>query len=502
MNKNFFRSRLSWTALLPLIVLAGLILCYTYQYYWRDNFRPGAAIASIDVAGADKEQAERLLAQQLESIKSVPIIFTYEDSEDKTELSALIKPVNIEETVAAAWAEDRAKSWYRVLAGAFLQRTNNHSLPLEYEPAALNELLNKWNDQWAVPFRDARLEMDKSKGLIVVPGQVGKTVDEKATFKVLPVALGYIPESISGKIVMAYEYPKIDEETLSNMGEIASYTTRYNVNEVNRTHNLTKATNGINGSIVPPGQVFSFNQTVGRRTMESGYKDAMVIVNGKFEPGLGGGICQVSSTLYNACLLAGVKITERHNHNLTVAYVPLGQDATVAYGIQDFKFKNDTTSPLYLRAVAGGGYLTVNIYGDMTFKKKIAVSNQIESSTEYNTVTLEDASLQPGETKVDHNGQNGYVVSSYRTFYDSSGSKIKTEPLGKSRYIALDKTILTGPPAEEPPIDPAEEVPPPPDGQEPLPPPAEVGTDTPVPEEETPPATTDQQPAADSSNHI
>jgi vancomycin resistance protein YoaR len=235
------------------------------------------------------------------------------------------------------------------------------------------------------------------------------------------------------------------------MGEITHYTTKYNVNEMNRTHNLTKAANGINGSIILPGKVFSFNQTVGQRTMETGYKDAMVIVNGKFEPGLGGGICQVSSTLYNACLLAGLEITERHNHNLTVAYVPLGQDATVSYGTQDFKFKNNTTSPIYVRAVAGGGYLTVNIYGDTSFKQKIEISNIVDQSTPFETVTLPDQTLQPGQTKVDHNGQNGFVVRSFRIFYDSSGEKVKSESLGKSVYKPLNKTILAGPAEEEKP---------------------------------------------------
>lgn len=88
--------------------------------------------------------------------------------------------------------------------------------------------------------------------------------------------------------------------------------------------------------------------------METGYLDAMVIVGNKFEPGLGGGICQVSSTLYNSVLLAGLEIVERHNHNLAVAYVQVGRDATVAWGLQDFKFRNNTDRPIYIRALTSG----------------------------------------------------------------------------------------------------------------------------------------------------
>ena len=504
MNNKFYKSRLVQIALILLIVLAFLTLYLFNQYYMSDGFRPGAAIAGIAVAGSDREETENLLNQQLDRINSMPITFIYGGSEDRTTLGALIKPLNLEMEVESAWTEDRSQSWYHILASLISQRMVNYPLPLEYDSAATEALLSKWNAQWAVPFQDAVLEMDKSKGLIVVPGQVGMTVNRNETFKILPAELEYIPAGISGNIVMEQQYPKIDEETLHHMGEITHYTTRYNVNEINRTHNLTKATNIINGSIILPGEVFSFNQTVGRRTMETGYKDAMVIVNGKFEPGLGGGICQVSSTIYNACLLAGLEIVERHNHNLTVAYVPLGQDATVSYGLQDFKFKNNTTSPVYVRAVASGGYLTVNIYGDTNFKQKIEISNIIDQSTPFQTVTLIDNNLQPGETKLDHNGQNGFVVRSFRIFYDQNGEKVKSESLGRSVYTALNKTILSGSPAEEEPAPTnPDQTNPPDEGDVEEPTSAEEDTTIPVPSEKPEPEIINEQETVGNGNsHI
>jgi len=438
-------------ALILLAMLAFLALYFYNCNYLDDDFRPGTAIAGIAVAGSDRNEARLLLDRQMDQIYNTPVVFAYEDEEEKLELQALLKPVDLDQVVTSAWEADRSQSCYQILTNAVLQRTVNYPLPLVYDSAATDDLLDKWNEKWGTPFHDARLEMDAKQGLIVIPGQIGMTVDRNETFKILPTAMQSIPASISGEIVMARQNPKIGEEALQHMGEIAKYSTRYNPNEVNRTHNLTKATQGINGSIILPGEVFSFNQTVGRRTMETGYKDAMVIVNGKFEPGLGGGICQVSSTLYNASLLAGLEIVERHNHNLTVAYVPLGQDATVSYGTQDFKFRNSTTSPVYVRAAAGGGNLTVNIYGDTHFKQKIEISNIIDQSTPYQTVTLPDNSLQPGETKLDHNGQNGYVVRSFRIFFDQNGEKSKSESLGRSVYIPLHKTILAGPALEEQP---------------------------------------------------
>jgi len=453
LNKDFYKSRLFTIVLILFGILAVLTLFFFTHYYLSDDFKPGASIASIPVAGVNQAEAKNLLNQQLDRINNLPVSFVYQNSEDKTNLATLIQPVNLDNAVTSAWAEDQSQTWYQTLANLITRRNVNYPLPLENNSTSTDALLQKWNAQWAVPFRDAALEMDKSKGLIVIPGQVGTKVNAVKTFKILPVQMEAIPNSISGSIVMDQEYPKVDEETLRNMGEITSFTTKYQVSQVNRTFNLTKATNAINGSIISPGETFSFNHTVGQRTMESGYKDAMVIVGGKFVPGLGGGICQVSSTLYNACLLAGLQIVERSNHNLTVVYVPLGQDATVAYGIQDFRFKNNATSPIYVRAVAGGGYLTVNIYGDLTFKKKIVISNIIDQTTDFKTVTQVDPTLKAGEQKVEHNGQNGYVVRSFRTYYDSNGQKIKTEALGRSKYIPLDKTILTGPTeTTEPPV--------------------------------------------------
>ena len=480
LNKEFYKSRLFLIVLILFGILAVLTLYFVNQYYLSDDFRPGASIASIPVAGVNQEEAKSLLNQQLDRINNMPVSFVYQNAGDKTILAALIQPVNLNNVVISAWTEDQSQTWYQTLTNLIIRRNVNYPLPLEYNSIATDALLQKWNAQWAVPFREAALEMDKNKGLIVTPGQVGIKVNAEKTYKILPVQMAAIPASISGSIVMDQKYPKVDEETLRNMGEIDSFTTKYKVSEVNRTHNLTIATNVINGSIIRPGEIFSFNQTVGQRTMESGYKDAMVIVGGKFVPGLGGGICQVSSTLYNACLLAGLQIVERSNHNLTVVYVPLGQDATVAYGIQDFKFKNNTTSPIYVRTVAGGGYLTVNIYGDLTFKKKIVISNIIDQTIAFQTVTQVDPTLKAGEQKVDHNGQNGYVVRSFRTYYDSSGEKIKTEALGRSTYRPLNKTILTGPAeAIEPPV---KENPnnPPAEGEIPTPPPVDGPVQPPV----------------------
>jgi putative cell wall-binding protein len=143
---------------------------------------------------------------------------------------------------------------------------------------------------------------------------------------------------------------------------IAQYSTNFDLSLVNRTENLRLAATALNGKLLAPGERFSFNQSVGERTSEAGYKDALIIEGDTFVPGLGGGICQVSSTLYNAVILAGLEIIERHPHTLPISYVPPGQDATVAYPMLDFKFRNSTDNYLLIRSSVEGNTLTFKLY--------------------------------------------------------------------------------------------------------------------------------------------
>jgi vancomycin resistance protein YoaR len=132
----------------------------------------------------------------------------------------------------------------------------------------------------------------------------------------------------------------------------------------NRVHNIRLAAAALDGALVEPDQEFSFNQTVGKTGAEQGYKPAPVIVNRRLVEGIGGGVCQVSSTLYNAILLADLALVERANHSLTVGYLPPGLDATVSDGWLDLRFLNNRNHAVWIRTFIEGGNLTVSIYGD------------------------------------------------------------------------------------------------------------------------------------------
>lgn len=144
---------------------------------------------------------------------------------------------------------------------------------------------------------------------------------------------------------------------------LSTYSTQFSPQQENRTHNIFLATEALDKLLLKPGEEFSFNDRVGARTPDAGYREALIIENNTFVPGIGGGVCQVSSTLYNAALAAGLKITERHPHALPVNYVPPGRDATVAYGTLDLKFSNTLQGYLQIRSEVTGDTVTFSLYG-------------------------------------------------------------------------------------------------------------------------------------------
>ena len=240
------------------------------------------------------------------------------------------------------------------------------------------------------------------------------------------------------------------EITLDEIGteafpdQLSTFTTRYDVSDVDRSTNLRLASEKINGTVLKPGETFSYNKTVGARTIAAGYKNAKVYESGKVVDGIGGGICQVSSTLYNAALLANLEIVERRNHQFVTSYVGAGRDATVVYGQTDFKFKNTRKYPIRIVVTTNAGILKISIFGikeenEYTFK----FNTKTVSSIPYKTQYIEDSSLPAGTEKVEQKGANGLITETYITKM-LDGKVVSTELLSKDTYSAMTRIIRRG----------------------------------------------------------
>lgn len=184
----------------------------------------------------------------------------------------------------------------------------------------------------------------------------------------------------------------IGEEAFPNL--LATFSTTYSTKNSNRSTNISLASKKINGVVLMPGEVFSYNSTVGKRTAAAGFKEAAVYSGGEVTTGIGGGICQVSSTLYNSVLLANLEIVERFNHGFNPGYVKAGTDATVSWGGPDFKFKNNRNYPIKIVCNGSGGTITTKIYGLKEENEfEVEIQAYITSYIPYSTITKQDPSL-------------------------------------------------------------------------------------------------------------
>lgn len=250
------------------------------------------------------------------------------------------------------------------------------------------------------------------------------------------------------EITITHTAPEITTDMLKAKmytGTLASYSTRYSTSAVNRSKNVELAARRINGTVLLPGDVFSYNNVVGTRTISNGFYNAPVYENGKSVDGVGGGVCQVSTTLYSAVLYADLEIVKRQNHSLTVGYVPLGQDATVVDGAIDFQFKNNTTTPVRIDSYASGGTIKITLVGTPVSGKSVKITHETIDTVEPTEKITNDSSLPSGTRTVTSKGKTGYTVRSTKIVYQN-GNEVSRKSLGNSKYkmVPTEVTVGTG----------------------------------------------------------
>lgn len=323
-----------------------------------------------------------------------------------------------------------------------------HEVPTIIIPPKKIDVDEIYNKICAEPI-DAKAELDENKNISVVPHMRGRTIDkteltniiseiEKSydTERVLPV------EFIEPKVTTSIFNDNLFKDTLGTASTRFSTST---VNNANRAVNMRLSTSKINGTILLPGDVFSFNEVVGPRTSDRGYLPANSYIGGKIVPDVGGGICQVSSTLYNSILKADLETVFRSNHMFTVSYVPFGQDAAVDYNSVDFKFKNNTSMPIKIQGnVTSDNRVVFSIIGTKENPNKtIEITNVQVSSTPAPVKYIYDSTLPEGQTVVINAGMAGYVIDTYKIVKINGEVQSKTK-IHRSTYRTLERTVKLG----------------------------------------------------------
>lgn len=225
---------------------------------------------------------------------------------------------------------------------------------------------------------------------------------------------------------------------------LATYYTTYSTKNVNRSTNIRLASQKINGTVIMPQESFSYNTTVGKRTTAAGFKSAAVYAGGKVTEGIGGGICQVSSTLYNSVLLSNLEIVERYNHGFNPGYVPAGRDATVSWGGPDFKFKNNRDYPIKIVCSGTNGKIKVDIYGLKDENEyTVEIQSYITRYIAYRTIEQKDSTLAKGKTKVIESGSNGCQSVCYRIL-KQNGKVVSKTLLSTDTYNPHNRIVAVG----------------------------------------------------------
>lgn len=272
----------------------------------------------------------------------------------------------------------------------------DYTLPFSGVPLVDPDRLEQLIEQVAQQVYQPPINAQISPGGAILPEKMGRALDRRHFAREV-YDFFYGKGSNKLEVRLQAVHPKVDRALLEQVRKktIGFYITYYNSGNKNRSHNIKLASTAINNYIVLPGEVFSFNKVVGKRTRAKGYLDAPIIVRGELSEGIGGGICQVSSTLYNAVDKAGLHIIERYSHSRNVAYVPPGRDATVSWYGPDFVFQNKYAYPILVRAGSGGGsmYVSIHSFPEIEYEPRHVPSVRNQTPEEGPAPILDESSL-------------------------------------------------------------------------------------------------------------
>lgn len=406
----------------------------------------GIYINNENVGDMTREEAIGFLKEKFNKpLQAKTIKFTYQDRIFNTTFKDLKVSYNIEEAVDRALLIGKEGNLVKqtIERIKLLNSSVNIALKLSYDKLSVEKIVKKISQEINMPPKEATIKLI-GKNFVITNEEKGTKVDEE-NLKNLIVDAIQNKESKEIHIPTLEVEAKIKSSDLEKIKEkISGFSTKFNPSDVNRTGNLKIATQSLDGTVIMPGEIFSMNKVLGPRIASKGYKEAPVIINGTLVPGLAGGICQVTTTVYNAALLANFEIVERRPHGLKVSYVPPGRDATISGSSIDFKFKNTSNAPIYIKSWVSNNYVNVVFYGaNENPNIKVVIESEILERIPTTTEYIKDSNLPMGQKIVEAKPIDGVKSVTYRKIY-KDGILIKKELLSKDYYKPAKGKVRIG----------------------------------------------------------
>lgn len=403
---------------LVVIIFIG-IMCMQFK---GEKIAKNTYVNGVNIGKLTKSQAKQELAKKY---KLENVDFNYNDKSWKVKSKDLNLSTDLDKTVENAYNLNRKSAFFGNLSktiSANFGKKSNLVVAINYDKNKLKAEMEKIAKEIDVDVKDATLDISGEK-VKVIPDSDGLKMDISKSME------NFDNQTKKGnyknELVVKATPAKVKKEQLANIDtNLGTYSTTFKTSQINRSINIKLATDNISNVLLMPGETFSFNKHTGKRSKENGYKSAPVIMEGEMEEDYGGGVCQVSSTLYNSVLYAGLEIVNVKNHTIPSSYVPKGRDATVADSGIDFLFKNNLKHPVYIKNYVSGNQIVCNIYGSAEDKQNITISTKLDGVSQTTMKRVNDPTMPKGKEKVDKSGRNAYSVSTYRTFNDANGKKL------------------------------------------------------------------------------
>lgn len=450
--------KLSKSGLISVIIflIIAIFIAAAIALLSGEEIRPNISINGINVSGLSKQKAEsRLNDIYNEKIENSFISLRFENKEWKINYKELDYAYNISEAVDKAYNIGHTGDVFKQLTETLQARFKAQNIELEsnYNDKPVNDLIKRISKEIDQEVVDATIKY-VGTGFQITDEAIGKKLKREDAASLITEQLNKVEVAVIDLPVDIVE-PIVKRADLAVIKDkLGEFSTKFNAADIDRSTNIKVATNSTNSVLIRPGEVYSVNETLGPRLAKYGYKDAKVIINNELVPGIGGGVCQVSSTLYNAVLLSNLKIIERKNHSLTLAYVGLGRDATISGDYIDFKFMNNTNYPIYIYGEVKGSYVKFIVFGKNEHPgRMVKINSEVLKTIPPAIKVIQDPTLPVGTEVEEKKAHTGYVVKTQRIVYEY-GKEILRDDLGTSNYRVVNGVKRVGTKVVTPPVTP------------------------------------------------
>ena len=422
------KSSVIWLFTVAFIAVGLLVFC---QFYFGDpvndktTYYQNTSVNGIDVSGLTKEEASQLVSSSLaKEMSETKIVLKSGDKNWELNGSEFEYVGNIENPLAEILDYGREGNIFekKRIENQIKNEGLNVNIPYTNLFGGMQEKIEQIckDVEKVSSSSQIKFEPNKTQMFSVVTGNTGYIVDREALSN-------KIDEAIATKNFEAIEIPLTEiipdvdtENLLKQIGKRSEFSTSYSTSSIKRKNNIKKALSNFNGMTILPGEEVSFNKTTGPRTKENGYENANIIIDGSYVPGTGGGVCQASTTLYNALLLADIEVITAHHHSLPASYVPLSFDAMVSEGYADLVFKNNTDAPIFIKTICDENNVTVEIYG-----KNFEEGTEIKTRSELVKIIPHSGDKIIADTEGKYSNQVLYKGEYYRLKYPKQGYESK-----------------------------------------------------------------------------